>query len=260
MTSLELELQDTKDLLKQAELELIQANRMKSEFMANVSHELRTPLNSIIGFSSLLAKNKKENLDAKQLKYLDSINNNGVKLLQMLSEVIELSKIEVGKLDFIIAPTNLFAVVSSTVQLLQTHAGEKAIELKFVNKINKNIIVYNTDEQKLKQVIVHLISNALKFTPQSSGVINIQLNQNDKYFIIIVKDNGIGIDQENFKKIFKSFAQVQVGDDKEYMGLGLGLTISKTIIETLDGYIDLQSIKDEGSVFSIYLPKKENNE
>ncbi len=260
MTNVEQELQETKALLKQAELELIQANRMKSEFMANVSHELRTPLNSIIGFSSLLSKNKKENLDTKQLKYLDSINNNGIKLLQMLSEVIELSKIEVGKLDFILAPTNLYVIVSSIVQLLQTQANEKAIELKFTNTIDKDVVVYSTDEQKLKQVMVHLINNAIKFTPQSSGVIDIQLKQNNQYYIINIKDNGIGIDEEDFQRIFQSFAQVQVGDDKEYMGLGLGLTISKTIIEHLGGYIDLQSIKDEGSVFSIYLPKKVENE
>jgi signal transduction histidine kinase len=248
-------------MLRNSRLELIQSNRLKSEFMANVSHELRTPLNSIIGFSSLLEKNKNKNLDTKQLKYLQLINSNGLNLLKMLSEVIELSKIEAGKVELNIIPVNLILIVNDIAQLMQTQANEKSIELRFTNKINKDILVYNTDEQKLKQVFVHIVNNALKFAPASNGTVDIILEENNKYFIIIIKDNGIGIELKNFKKIFKSFNQVEYGDDKKYMGLGLGLTISKNIIEYLGGYIDLESEKDQWSIFSIYLPKnKEYNE
>ncbi len=254
-----LTLSNTTKRLKDSHLELIQANRLKSEFMANVSHELRTPLNSIIGFSSLLMKNKQENLKPKQLKYLNSINTNGINLLDMLSEVIELSKIEVGKIKLNIAPVNIIAILNEMVKLFKTQANEKAIKLDFINYIDKEILVYSTDDQRIKQILVHLVNNALKFTKQSVGVVNISLDEDDEYYIIRVEDNGIGIDEKDFNTIFKSFNQIQTGDDKEYMGLGIGLAVSKSIIEHLDGSIKLESKKGEGSTFSIYLPKKVNN-
>ncbi len=256
----QLKLSQATKRLQDSRLELIQANRLKSEFMANISHELRTPLNSIIGFSSLLSKNKTKNLDEKQLKYLRSINTNGLHLLEMLSEVIELSKIEVGQIELNIHSVNLIALINEIVSLFQIQANERSIKLDFINNIQKNILVYNTDEQKIKQVLVHLINNALKFTTRSSGIINIKLEEDNKYFIIIVKDNGIGIDKKDFQEIFKSFNQLQMGDDKEYLGLGLGLTISKSIIEYLGGYMDLESKKNEGSIFSLYLPKNKVND
>ncbi len=223
--------------LKTSNLELLGINKLKSEFIANISHELKTPLNSIIGFSSLLSKNKTDNLDIKQLKYINSINSNGLKLLDIITQTVELSKIESGKMDLNINPVSLADITNTIIRILQIQANEKAIKLEFVNDTNDINLICNTDEVKIKQVLLSLITNSIKSLPRSSGIINVKIDHNNKYFILTIKDN-----RQYIKK------------DNKY--INLDLKISRSIIKHLDGYVDLKSSKNKGNIFTIYLPKK----
>jgi len=230
--------------LEKLNQELLSENKIKSEFIVNISHEIKTPLNSIIGFSSILKRNKNDNLEDKQLKYLNSINSNGIKLLTILENIIELNKIELQKEELHIKNINLDELMKDILALLQTQIDEKAMKLDYINKsINP---IHSTDSDKVKLIIIHIISNAIKFSPMSTGEIDIILDENDDFFEISISNNGEEIDN-SIKEIFNTKGKFE--------NLGLGLSIIKNTINILNGYINIIS-KNTNTTFIINLRKE----
>ncbi|WP_456486077.1 oxygen-binding di-iron domain-containing protein [Hydrogenimonas sp.] len=240
--------------LRDINMQLEEANRLKSEFLANVSHELRTPLNSIIGFSNILQKNKKGNLLPKQLDQLEKINRNGMNLLDLINNILDLSKIESGKMEVEFREIDIVSAVHDTLELLMPQAANGGKKISFTNSLGSGAYKYTTDEQKFKQVIVNIVSNALKFVENGIGKVDVEVFEENEMLKIAVKDNGIGIPEEKFEKIFEAFRQSDGSTTRRFGGTGLGLAISKNMLELLGGYIDLESIVGEGSTFTICLP------
>jgi len=242
--------------LKDINMQLEESNRLKSEFLANVSHELRTPLNSIIGFSNILLKNKKGNLLEKQLDQLEKINRNGIHLLSLINNILDLSKIEAGKMELDLREVEVITLINSTIELLLPQANNK--KLTFTNALNASKFFITTDEQKLQQIIINLVGNGLKFVESGSGEVNVKVFEENGNLIIAVVDNGIGIEEDKKEKIFEAFRQSDGSTTRKYGGTGLGLTISKRLANMLGGDIKLQSQIGVGSTFSIVLPLKKD--
>ena len=236
--------------LEQANQELLEADRLRSEFVANMSHELRTPLNSVIGFSGILAKNRQQTLSDKDLGYVEKINRNGKHLLNLINDILDLSKIEAGHMDLDIRPARLDTVVKEIVEMLQTQADAR--HLKLTLEVDENFPEIKTDADKLKQVLINLIGNAIKFTHE--GTVTVRVRHADKSASIDVIDSGIGIPESMQSTIFEPFRQVDSGTTRKYGGTGLGLAITHSIVEMLGGQISVQSEVDRGSVFSVHLP------
>jgi signal transduction histidine kinase/CheY-like chemotaxis protein len=240
--------------LESANMELLRADKLKSEFLANMSHELRTPLNSVIGFSSILIKNKKGNLDNKQIGQIDKINKNGNHLLGLINDILDLSKIEAGKIEIDPIKVDIINIVKNTIDMLQGQAHNKNIRLFFTNKSSYENLTVELDDNKFRQVLVNLVGNALKFVDSGTGIVSVELNIKDEKVCIEVIDNGIGIESDKLDLIFEAFRQADGSTTRNYGGTGLGLTISKSIIELLGGNITVDSKIGEGSIFSIFLP------
>ena len=236
--------------LEKANQELLVAHKQKSEFVANMSHELRTPLNSIIGFSGILQKNRKENLLSTDINRIEKINKNGKHLLSLINDILDLSKIETGKMDFNIEDTDIVTVVRDVVEMLQPQADAKGLELK--SEIEEPEIIMETDGHKLKQVLINLVSNAVKFTSEVSVTVRCDLlDAKSKKMRINVMDTGIGIKPEKLKDIFAAYSQAEETTTRDFGGTGLGLTISRNIIELLAGTMSVTSEAGKGSNFII---------
>ncbi len=232
------------------------ALEFKSMFLANMSHEIRTPLNIIIGFNSIL---KKKISDSKLTKYLESIEMSSYNLLRLLNDILDMSKIEAGKI--LLSPTsiNLKLLITNITELFILKAREKGLDLdiEIDAKMPPEIII---DETRLRQILVNLVGNAIKFTNKGYVKIIVDapiLNKYQSEFAtkinvrIQVEDSGIGISEEDITKIFESFRQVNVKEQKEMGGTGLGLAISKRLTEIMNGEISVESQKDAGSVFTV---------
>lgn len=228
------------------------ANRAKSEFLANMSHEIRTPLNSIIGFSELLNSSLK---NEKMRSQVESIRNSGKNLLKIINDILDLSKIEAGKIIIEYEPVNLLKIVNEVVVMFEQKAMEKNIFLKpvFESEINFNLML---DETRLRQILFNLVGNAIKFT-RSGGVsiiVKHEIDDNDLVGLEIkIVDSGIGISQDQLDVIFEPFVQQQGQTQKIYGGTGLGLAISKRFVEAMDGTIEVKSQIRQGSEFIIRL-------
>ena len=230
------------------------ANNSKSQFLANMSHELRTPLNAIIGYSELLTEEIEDGAMIDTTTELDKIQTSGKHLLDLINDVLDLSKIEAGKMDINperIQVSEIITEVTSTIDGVIEHNNNKLV----VN-IDKNIGFINADRIRLKQVLYNLLSNASKFTQDGLITINAYNKQiNDMDWVVIdVKDTGIGMTQDQMKKLFLSFSQVDSSISQRFGGTGLGLSISRKICRIMGGDIYVQSVADIGSTFSIELP------
>jgi PAS domain S-box-containing protein len=241
--------------LKKAKNEAEDANNMKSEFLANMSHEIRTPLNSIVGFSNIL----KERLTGHNIdtEYLDNIMLSSDMLLNLINDILDLSKIEAGKTVVNYHPVNLINIVSEIETVFRMKALESGVSLNFnfLNNIQVNLI---TDERYLRQILFNLIGNALKFTHK--GSVDVQINIIQKIvnagkvdLKFSIKDTGIGIQENELTSIFEPFIQASKKDRNRYGGTGLGLSITKRLVELLGGTISVESEIDKGSVFSFSL-------
>jgi len=236
---------------KAEELEI--STRYKSEFLANMSHELRTPLNSILLLSRLLAENGEQNLTDDQVEYAQVIQSSGNGLLSLIDEILDLSKIEAGKMDLEYEETSVEDIVSDLRRLFNPIANERGLVLNsyIEPKLEKDI---STDRQRLEQVLKNLLSNALKFT--SRGSISLSVTQGKDNFIdFSVKDTGIGIAKDKQETIFDAFQQADGSTKRKYGGTGLGLSISRELVKLLGGSITVNSEPGQGSEFKVSIPR-----
>lgn len=238
------------DELNMAKREADSANTAKSLFLANISHEMRTPLNAIIGFSHLLHQSSSNQYD-EQSDYLLHIHQNGEHLMELINNVLDLSKIEAGKMVVTLKPFNLRDSIRPVIANAQVQAREKGLEFDFtIADVLPDVIV--SDKMKINQILINLLSNAIKFT--SDGLVSITLDKKDSMIEIIVTDEGIGIDADIQRKIFEEFEQADVSTTRKYGGFGLGLAISKKIINLLQGEICVHSVPGQGASFEVTLP------
>lgn len=228
------------------------SSKYKSEFLANMSHELRTPLNSLLILSRDLAENKSKNLTEDQVESAEIIYKGGNDLLALINEVLDLSKIEAGKMSLNIEPVNIKQFSEDLYKTFKRHTEQKGLSFH-VDLSDKLPVRINTDTQRLNQILKNLISNAIKFTDKGSVSLKFELQEQDK-LRISVADTGVGIPQDKQKIIFEAFQQAEGGTSRKYGGTGLGLSISRELAKLLGGEITLQSKSNEGSVFTLIIP------
>jgi len=245
--------------LKQVHEELIKANieaeasnRLKSSFLANISHEIRTPLNSVVGFSNLLLANDITN-EVKE-EYIEHINYNSEKLLQIIGDIIDLSRLESSQIEITYEETSVNGIVDEVIE--EAHQvirrNEKSIILNVKNEFEQNGDLIFTDRVWLKRVLNHLMDNAVKFTLE--GSIELSYSLENENLIFRIRDTGIGINKENLGNIFEEFRQEVNGHHRPFEGLGVGLTLAKEVVERMGGKIYVQSEKGVGSEFSFSIP------
>jgi signal transduction histidine kinase len=237
--------------LREAKESAEQSNKVKSAFLANVSHELRTPLNSIIGFNGMLLKEMTGPLNFEQKKQLKMVKGSSIHLLDLINDVLDISKIEAGELTLSPSRFNYRELIQDTTAALLPLAEKKGLLL--TAQIEENIHELVSDERRIKQVLINLINNAIKFTQQ--GQITIECRTEGNEVITTIADTGIGIAEEQITDIFSPFRQVDSGLSRQYEGTGLGLSISKRIIELAGGHISVESQPGKGSRFCFTLPQ-----
>jgi PAS domain S-box-containing protein len=231
------------------------ADLMKSAFLATMSHELRTPMNSIIGFTGILLKEFAGPLNKEQKKQLSMVKNSSQHLLGLINDVLDISKIEAGKLKVSIYPFNYVKTIEKTIDFLVPQANKKGLHIR--SKITETDIILNSDERRVEQVLLNLLSNAIKFS--NKGTIQVKVVIIDNLVVTQVIDQGIGIGKKDLNKLFVPFIQLEGGISRSHEGTGLGLAICKSLIEKLGGTIKVQSKKGEGSNFTFTLPKSDAN-
>jgi GAF domain-containing protein len=229
------------------------ANRHKSEFLANMSHELRTPLNAIIGFSEVLGERMFGELNEKQAEYTDDILTSGRHLLSLINEILDLSKVEAGRMELELATFDLPLAIDNARTFVRERATKHGINLDVT--VDERLGDFVGDERKIKQILLNLLSNAVKFTPEG-GRIGINARQTDGSVEISVSDTGIGIAPEDQPKIFEEFRQVGSDYAHKTEGTGLGLTLAKKFVELHGGKIWVESEVGKGSTFSFTLPER----
>lgn len=261
LTNIQNELQDVNirmngqvDELARINLELFEANRLKGEFLANMSHELRTPLNSILGFSEVLQGF--ETLTDKQRRFVNNIQLSGRKLLEMINDILDLAKVEAGKMQVKTSEFDLVGLIHSQCDLVRPLAEQKNIDVR-VDADSESIMVYQ-DQSKVQQILTNLLSNAIKFTPEG-GLITVHCLIREEDVIMSVSDTGVGIAIEDHDIIFEKFRQARrvTGADgltREHSGTGLGLSIVRELCTLLGGDIGLSSQVGFGSTFRVKLP------
>ncbi len=239
---------------KKAEYSLIEGkmlaeenNRIKSEFLANMSHELRTPLTAIIGFSDILGAEMFGELNEKQTSHVNHINKSGRHLLEVINDVLDLSKIEAGKMELDCENFSLPDLLDEIQVFMYPMAGKKNIDLKIINE-TKDVEIF-ADRLKFKQIMLNLLSNAIKFTPDNGRVSVLATNTEDGVQVS-VSDTGIGIPLHLQQDIFNPFIQVDSSNKRRYGGTGLGLALVKQFVELHNGKIWLESEEGKGSTFS----------
>ncbi len=277
------ELRQTNQQLNLTNQELIRATRLKDEFLANMSHELRTPLNAILGFSQSLQEEIQGALNPRQHKAIATIERSGEHLLALINDILEVSKIEAGKLELDISSVNVASLCSSSLAFVKQQALTKQIQL--TTNIAPNLGKTQADERRLRQVLINLLTNAVKFTPPGGRVaLDVRLehstaellpvlpsseaNSTPKdaaqveeissepaaWLIFAITDTGIGIAAADLTKLFQPFVQIDSSLNRQYEGTGLGLTLVKQIVELHDGTVSVDSTIGQGSCFSVRLP------
>jgi len=244
------ERQQAADALRLAKDAAEEANRAKSTFLATMSHELRTPLGSIIGFANLLVTNKDRNLQPHELLYVERIRANGLHLLGLIDDILDLSKIEAGRAELERAPIWLTALIQEVMaQFVGTARGAK---IQFLAEMPPLLAPFYTDASKLKQILLNLVGNALKFTPRGQVTVRVEsdpVTQQPRRIDVI--DTGIGIPAERLEGIFERFQQADNSLTRRYGGTGLGLTLSRSLCQLLGYQLTVHSEVDKGSTFSV---------
>ncbi len=259
----------TNEELQRTNQQLEAVSKLKSEFLANMSHELRTPLNAIIGFSEILCDRSFGELNEKQFKYAQNVVVSGKHLLQLINEILDLAKVESGKMDLHLETFGVSGVLTEIANFARGLASKKEITIK--PRFSPKLVTVTADPKKFKQIFYNLLSNAIKFTPNdgeieiSSDVVGDFEMADDDQFIVrryaefCVKDNGIGIDPADQDRIFQEFQQVDGSHSRQYEGTGLGLALTKKLVDLHGGSIWLESEKGKGSSFYFTIPISETD-
>jgi len=238
--------------LEAANRDLQAASQHKSEFLANMSHELRTPLNAVIGFSEVLSERMFGDLNEKQAEYANDIHASGQHLLSLINDILDLSKIEAGKMELELSDFDLPATIDNALMLVRERAARRGIDLQ--RTVDDRIGQVQADERKVRQILLNLLSNAMKFTPEG-GRIDVHAMPRDGMVEVSVTDTGVGIAPEDQEAVFDEFRQVGTAD-KKVEGTGLGLALSRRFIELHGGNIWVKSQVGEGSMFTFTIPAR----
>lgn len=238
--------------LTQENLELETAYWLKSQFLANISHELRTPMNSIIGYTHCLLDGIDGEINDEQRKDLEKVLASAENLLGLINDVLDLSKIEAGRMDVRLEPTDLVECLESTLFTLERLANKKGLQV--IRLYSKLLPLVRGDSSRIKQILLNLLSNATKFTEE--GTIKINVTVKDDYLEVEIEDTGIGISEQDRLTIFEEFRQVDGSSTRRYGGTGLGLAITKRLVELQKGQIWVESHPGKGSKFTFTLPRE----
>ncbi len=239
-------------------LSLANANKTKSEFLAVMSHELRTPLNSIIGFSELLKRGTAGELNGEQEHFVENVLTSSKHLLALISDILDLSKVESGKMELVIEKIYLPDVINDTFALAKEIAAKRNVIIK--RDFDSQLKFIEADRRRFKQILFNLLDNAVKFSKKDGGTVTITIKKTDDTAQFSVSDTGIGIKEEDMEKLFNKFSQVDSGISRKYGGTGLGLSITKQLVELHGGKIWAESKFGEGSIFTFTLPLKAKSE
>ncbi|HXH37346.1 MAG TPA: PAS domain S-box protein [Thermoanaerobaculia bacterium] len=239
--------------LQEKNAELERANQAKDRFLASMSHELRTPLNGIIGFAEFLSDGKPGPLNEKQKEYLGDILNSGRHLLHLINDMLDLVKVQAGKVELSVEPFSLREVISEACTGVRPAAEAKRIELTV--DIAPGLGVVTLDRQRIKQILYNLLSNALKFSDEGGHVSIAATLHGEDRFQLAVSDDGIGIRAEDVGRLFTEFEQLETGTARRFGGTGLGLALTRSLATLHDGVIDVESVFGKGSTFRLVLPR-----
>jgi PAS domain S-box-containing protein len=236
-----------RDLARRVQLE----SEAKSRFLATMSHELRTPLNSILGFSELLINGAGRTDAAGRERYLGHIHTAGLHLLQMINEVLDLAKVQSGQLTFDLASVQLGPAVEAAVSQVMPLLAAKHLRIEMAYASDATALA---DERRVHQVLLNLLSNAIKFTPDG-GSIRLKTSVADLFVSFEVADSGIGIPADRLEEMFQPFTQVESGNRRTQDGTGLGLSVSRSLVENMGGSLLVESVVEKGSTFTVSLPR-----
>ena len=249
------ELENQRQQIQLQNLQLMEAARLKSQFLATMSHELRTPMNAIIGFSQLLLRQRQSQLTAHQEDMMERILNNGKHLLTLINEILDLSKIEAGRLELQLEELNIIHLVRATTEELRSLAADKQLTLHVFTEMENPCII--NDRARIRQILANLLSNAIKFT--EAGSVQVEVREpSANQVVLIVRDTGIGISPENLEHIFEEFRQLDQGLQRKYEGTGLGLAITRSLVQLMQGKISVDSQLGQGSAFKVEFPRQVN--
>ncbi len=268
-----IERSQAQEQLRRMNQELIQASQLKSEFLTSMSHELRTPLNSILGFSDLLQRQAFGNLNPQQLQSVELVRKSGQHLLDLINDILDLSKIEAGKVDLSLQSVNVHGLCNECLTMIQPRADKKRLTLSL--ELDYRISQAALDERRIRQIIINLLSNAVKFTPEGGKVKlggylaygnhlicdyrpdDSPINLSTPYLCLMVEDSGIGIPKDRWPLLFNPFQQVDSSLSRRHEGTGLGLALTKRLAELHGGTVSLDSQVNQGSTFKVWLPLTE---
>jgi signal transduction histidine kinase len=260
-------IQEYQHRLERANAELLQATRLKDEFLATMSHELRTPLNAILGQSETLQEELFGSLNERQHKSIATIERSGEKLLSLINDILEFSNIAAGKLELALTTVAVEDLCNSSLELVKEQAFKQ--QIKLIITLAPNVGDIQVDEHQIRRVLINLLDNAIKFTPTGGKVtLDVQLEVAsveppdkgqqslaiDTWLILSVTDTGIGISPENQSKLFQTFVQLDGNLNRQYEGTGLGLMFAKQLVELHGGAVSCVSAFGQGSCFTVRLP------
>jgi signal transduction histidine kinase len=244
-------IEETNQELRETNTRIVEASRSKSEFLANVSHELRTPLNAVIGFSDLLVDASVGQLNERQRDLVEHIGASGEHLLNLINDILDLSKIEARKMEAHRAPVDLHEMVRRSVAMVRHQAEKKSLVLKVSHDVEARVA--DLDAGMFRGVLVNLLSNAVKFTP-AGGRVTVEIRRSGDDLSMAVRDTGIGIPAEDHEKVFQEFYQVDGSYSREHQGTGLGLALVRKMVGMHEGSVELRSVPGEGACFTCIYP------
>jgi signal transduction histidine kinase len=246
------ELAQQNELLRRQHIALEQASALKSQFLANMSHEFRTPLNAILGYTHMLLNGVSGAVTEQQRKSLSRIDSNSRHLLALINDILDITRIEAGRMPLNLATFGIPELVDEVMSELEPIIRRS--NLRVTARMHRNLRPLKSDRQKVKQIVLNLLSNALKFTPAGSVTILAAYDGKKRTVTIAVRDTGMGIPLADQQKVFEDFRQLDSSPTRGYGGTGLGLSICRRLAQMLDGSIELESEAGKGSTFSLRVP------